>query len=101
MAFVRLSLTLALFDVLGELVEQVIDNLGSEDLDLVLLGELLSIRHDLHIESEQASILFVGTLVCRRGVLHGLEYVFLVDWTDVDSTDRDLARVQELEQSFE
>lgn len=101
MAFIRLSLALALFDVLSELVEQVIDDLSSKDLDQVLLGELLSIWHDFHIESKQASILLVGTLVRRCGVLHGLEDVFLVDWTDVDSTDRDLTLVEELEQGFE
>ena len=101
LAFVRLPLTLALFDVLCELVEQVIDDLGSEDLDQVLFGKLLSIRHDLHIERQQTGVLLVGALVRRSRVLHSLEHVLLVDRANVDSADWDLTGVEELQQGLE
>lgn len=45
-----LSFILALFDVSSEVIKQVIDNLGSKDLDTLVLSELLGVRCDTHVE---------------------------------------------------
>ena len=47
---VCLALLLALLNILCELIEQVIDNLGREDLNTVLVSEVLRIRRDSDIK---------------------------------------------------
>ena len=54
-----LSLLSALFDMSLKLIEQVIDNVGSEDGDAVLISELLCVGHDLDIECENGGKLFL------------------------------------------
>ena len=60
---VCLALLLALLNILCELIEQVIDNLGREDLNTVLVSEVLRIRRDSDIKGQHDSIFLVGSLV--------------------------------------
>lgn len=53
-AFIALSIVSALFDILFELVEQVIDDVSCEDCNTVVVCELLSIWHDLDIKCENS-----------------------------------------------
>lgn len=90
--------TLALrVDVLGEAVEQVVNDVGRENLDSVLVGLDLGLGGYFHVEAENRGVLFV---LREEGLLR-LGYVLLVHGPDVDGRDRDLARVQELQKRFE
>ena len=60
---VCLALLLALLNIFCELIEQVIDNLGREDLNTVLVSEVLRIRRDSDIKGQHDSIFLVGSLV--------------------------------------
>ena len=60
---VCLALLLALLNILCELIEQVIDNLGREDLNTVLVSEVLRIRRDSDIKGQHDCIFLVGSLV--------------------------------------
>lgn len=60
---VCLALLLALLNIFCELIEQVIDNLGREDLNTVLVSEVLRIRRDSDIKGQHDCIFLVGSLV--------------------------------------
>ena len=92
---------LALFDVLGEAVEEVVDDLGGEHLDVVLLGEGHRVGHHLHIEGEHARELFVHARAGRHQVFHGLQDVLFVHGADVNRTHWDFALEQELKQRLQ
>jgi len=57
---------LTLLEVFGELVEQMVNNLGREDLDLILLCKLLRFRHHSHIEAQHSCKLFVHFIPAAR-----------------------------------
>lgn len=47
---------LQLFTVGHEFVEQVIDNVGLEDLDAQMIGQILGVTLDFHVEGEDCGI---------------------------------------------
>jgi len=79
----------------------VVDNLGVEDLDVVLLSKLCGVRHDADIECENRSVLLMRGMFSSSERLHGLHAVLLVDGTDVDGSDRDFRGQKEFEERFE
>jgi hypothetical protein len=50
-AIVHLTLLLALLNIKGEIVKQMINDVGRKDLDIFLFSELDSIRHHSHVKS--------------------------------------------------
>ena len=82
--------------MLGERVEEVVDDVGSEDLDALLVGILLRFLVDLDVEAEHDRI--IGRLLQHDTALHD---VALVDGTDTDVGDGDLALLEEVEQGLE
>ena len=90
---------MALFDVGGEVVEQVIDNLGSEDLDSFVLGELLGLRGDTNIEGQDSCVLLLYLrLVFDSQYLGCLQNILLVDWSDRNAANRNLGGQKELKE---
>lgn len=43
-------------NILGEHVHQVINDISSENLDMILLGVLLSVMKNFHVEDQQTAI---------------------------------------------
>ena len=64
-AFAISSLLLALLDICCKIVEQVIDDFGSENLNFVFFGKLHSIWHDFDVKDEHAGEFFVNS--CSSG----------------------------------
>ena len=100
-ALILFSFFLALFHILCEVVEQMVDNLGSEDFDFILFCELLSLRHHLDIEGEHTGIFFVSASTRVNQTLHCFQDVLLVDRSDVDRADWNAHLIEELEESFQ
>ena len=92
-AVLGLSFQLALFDVGGELVEQVIDDLSGEDLDALFVSNLLGLWGDTHIEGkDNGKLLLLNDLLVLSltSGFHSLEDVLLMNWTDSHGADRNL-----------
>ena len=100
-ALVCLPLLLALLHVLCELVEQVIDDLGSKDLNAVIVSEVLRFGHHFNIKGQETGILFVSSFIRSGRALHRLQHILFVDRSDIDCANRDIALVEELEQGLE
>ena len=97
-AVLGLSFQLALLNVGGELVEQVIDDVRSEDLDALFVSKLLRVRHHTHVEGENSCEFLFGAF----GQLCGcrLNNILSVDGTNVDLGHWNLALQQEFKQRF-
>lgn len=77
-------------------VKEMVDDVGSENLDTSLVGVLLSFLVNLDIETEHDGEFLV---LFQHG--NSLHNITLVDGTDRDAHDGNLGDPQELEQGFE
>ena len=59
-----------------------IDDVGGEDGDTIVVRVLLGLGHNLHIEGEDGCV-FLGHMLTLEG-FHGLEDVLFVHGSDVD-----------------
>ncbi|ROW05672.1 hypothetical protein VMCG_05275 [Cytospora schulzeri] len=82
--------------VLGELVEEVVDDVGGEDLDAVLLGVGRRLLLHLDVEAEHDGV--VGRLLQHDAALH---HVALGDGADAHVGHGDLAVLEEVQQGLE
>ncbi|EPE03432.1 hypothetical protein F503_07735 [Ophiostoma piceae UAMH 11346] len=82
--------------VLREGVEQVVDNVGREDLDVLVVGILRRLLVDLDVEAQHHGV--VGRLLQHHTALHD---VALVHRADADVGHGDLAVLQEVQQRLE
>mmetsp|Transcript_20887 Transcript_20887/g.46790 ORF Transcript_20887/g.46790 Transcript_20887/m.46790 type:complete len:244 (+) Transcript_20887:540-1271(+) len=77
--------------VCGELVEQVVDDLGGEDLDIEFLRVVRTLLRQLHIKRQDGRELWLVLL--HNGCFN---HVLFVDRADIDRGDRYLRCLQEL-----
>jgi hypothetical protein len=92
-----LLLLLELFiHVLGEGIEQMVNDIGCENLDALILSVLLSFLVDLDIETQHDSI--VWRLLQHDTTLHDIT---LVDGSDTNVGNGNLAVLEEIKQSLE
>eukprot|EP00760_Papus_ankaliazontas_P000803 PhM_4_TR10238/c0_g1_i1/m.89028 len=82
--------------MLNEHVEELVDDIGMENLDVVLVGDLLGLTGDLHVKGQHDGV--DGVTLC--GDDDG-EHVALVDRTQRNVCDGDTVLVQEAEESLE
>ena len=75
-----------------------IDDIGCEYLDSVVISKLLSIMVDFNIEAEDTSVFLLDCLTTETG--HGFHHIFLVEGSNIDVRHRNLALLQEFEQCF-
>mmetsp|Transcript_49423 Transcript_49423/g.114542 ORF Transcript_49423/g.114542 Transcript_49423/m.114542 type:complete len:311 (+) Transcript_49423:437-1369(+) len=88
---------LHLLHVCRELVEEMVDDVGSHDLHVIVRSLQLGLVVDLHIEAKDDSVLRLLLLFHDGRLL----YILLVHLTYADVKDRDLHVTQEAQQRFQ
>mmetsp|Transcript_20966 Transcript_20966/g.54945 ORF Transcript_20966/g.54945 Transcript_20966/m.54945 type:complete len:343 (+) Transcript_20966:354-1382(+) len=88
---------LVLLHVSSELVEEVVDDVGGENLNAVGLGLLHRLPIDLDIEAQHDSVLRMLLLLHDHRLLH----VLLEDLADAHVEDRDLHVLQEAQEGLQ